>query len=264
MRSLLIRSRIFLFTGLVCFLSGLFLPAFVSADDDDDILLQVPVIVSNIPAFYGEVHSGQYHLGPVDFAESQWHNACAPTGGYRSELFESTGLGGEYLAGVSSTYNEGGAVCDRCIYIKTALGKSIVARVVTYGATNDPGDIDVSPSVYAALNQGEYPRHMTWQFVKCPAAGPIRYEFQTGAHIWWSSLWVRTARVPIDKVEVKCSKHPEYFELQVGSDGTYTDSGGFGAGHFTLRVTAIDGQFVEDDFTYFPTGELLPSDDQFD
>ena len=30
---------------------------------------------------YGDVYSGQYHLGPVDFAESEWHNACAPAGG---------------------------------------------------------------------------------------------------------------------------------------------------------------------------------------
>src|SRR5690242_1479320 len=27
---------------------------------------------------FGDVHSGNYNLGPVDFAETQWHNACAP------------------------------------------------------------------------------------------------------------------------------------------------------------------------------------------
>src|SRR5262245_11547028 len=53
---------------------------------------------------FGEVFSGEYHLGPVDFAESQWHNACAPGGGYRSELRDPTGLGGEFLAGVSNDH----------------------------------------------------------------------------------------------------------------------------------------------------------------
>ena len=24
---------------------------------------------------FGELHDGEYHLGPVDFAESEWHNA---------------------------------------------------------------------------------------------------------------------------------------------------------------------------------------------
>jgi hypothetical protein len=51
-------------------------------------------------ATLGDAHQGLYHLGPVDFAETQWHNACAPGGGkYRPELQDSVGLGGEYLAG---------------------------------------------------------------------------------------------------------------------------------------------------------------------
>lgn len=251
---------IFLFVLLCSFTTELF------AKSDSDILLQIPPIISRGRAeiiLYSEIHHGQYHLGPVDFAETQWHNACAPGGGYRSELVNSVGLGGEYLAGVSHQYSEGGGTCDKCILIKTAKEKSIIARVVTYGVTNSPGDIDVSPSVYKALNKGEYPRNMTWQFVKCPEAGPIQYEFQTGAHIWWSSLWVRNAKVPIQKVEVTSSNHSNYVELQRGGDGTLTDHGGFGAGPFTLRTTAIDGQVIKDTFSSFPTGELIKSKNQF-
>ncbi len=263
MRTSFFRSRISLSLGIICFCYPL---TSHSASNDDSILFHIPAIMSGINSgstVYGEVHRGQYHLGPVDFAETVWHNACAPSGGYRGELVESAGLGGEYLAGVSYTFNEGGGVCDKCILINTAKGNNIVARVVTYGATNGPGDIDVSPSVYAALNEGEYPRTMTWQFTKCPPAGVIQYEFQTGAHIWWSSLWVRNARVPIEKVEVKSQKRTEYLQLRRGGDGTLTDSGGFGAGPFTLRTTAIDGQVIEDTFDSFPTGQLIPSKGQF-
>ncbi len=236
------------------------------AGDDSKLLMQLPAIIANGSStsdLYGQVHRGQYHLGPVDFAETVWHNACAPGGGYRSELVDSAGLGGEYLVGVSYEYSEGGGVCDRCILIKTAEGSSITARVVTYGATNSPGDIDVSPSVYAAINKGEYPRNMTWQFVKCPVTDPIQYEFQTGAHIWWSSLWVRNGRVPITKVEVKSKNHLQYYTLRRGGDGTLTDSGGFGEGPFTLRTTAIDGQVLQDTFSSFPTGQLIKSTKQF-
>ena len=215
------------------------------------------------PDRFGEVHAGMYHLGPVDFAETMWHNACAPGGGYRSELRQCTGLGGEYLAGVSSQYNQGGGVCDTCIAIDTAAGHHIVARVVTYGATNDPGDIDVSPSVYAAINEGEWPRDMTWQLVKCPDFSPIRYEFQTGANIWWTSLWVRNARVPIAELAVKSANHSEFAPLQRGGDGTFTDNHGFGSGPFTLRVTGVDGQVIEDDFDGFTPGEIVTSAGQF-
>ena len=133
---------------------------------------------------YGQVHAGEFHRGPVDFAETEWHNACAPGGGYRMALREQTGLGGEYLAGVSRERADGGGVCDACILIEAETGKSIVARVVTYGETGIE-DLDVSLSVYDFLNPDDlYPRPMTWQFAKCPDTGTLQYEFQTEANIW--------------------------------------------------------------------------------
>jgi hypothetical protein len=212
----------------------------------------------------GDPVSGQYHLGPVDFAETEWHNACAPGGGYRASLQPDVGLGGEYLAGVSNEYSQGGGVCDACILIETALGHSIVARVVTYGVEQEPGDIDVSPSVYAALNQDEYPRTMTWSFAECPEAGSLIYEFQTEANQWWTSLWVRNPRVPIEKVEVQKEGSDVFVELERGTDGTLTDPSGFGTGAFTLRVTAIDGQVIEDTQSGFEPGALVDSGLQFE
>ena len=211
---------------------------------------------------FGAIHTGHYHLGPVDFAETDWHNACAPDDGYRTELYNSVGLGGEYIAGVSNLYNEGGAVCGRCIRITTATGKSVIARVVTYGYTQ-PEDLDVSPSVYEVLNTDEYPRTMNWQFIRCPEAGPLLYEFHPNGHQWWSSLWIRNARIPIEKVEVKSTNHTQFFTLTVQGNGTYVDTGGFGAGPFTIRVTATDGQVIENTFPSFPAGELISSEQQF-
>jgi len=218
---------------------------------------------SNASNTYGDAHEGQYHLGPVDFAESEWHNACAPAGGYRSALRSVTGLGGEYLAGVSNTENQSGGVCDACIQITTGTGRSIVARVVTYGVSNAPGDLDVSPSVYAALNTNEFPRSMSWKFAKCPDTGTLSYEFQTGANVYWTSLWVRNPRVPLGKLEVKSEKHSAFFELRREGDGTLNDDGGFGNGAFTFRITAMDGSVVTDTLSGFSPGELKQTSAQF-
>jgi hypothetical protein len=214
---------------------------------------------------FGEPHEGQYHLGPVDFAETEWHNACAPGGSkYRAELRESVGLGGEYLAGVSNEFARAGGVCDACILIESATGQSIVARVVTYGVAKEPGDIDVSPSVFEALHRDEYPRAMTWRFARCPEAGPLRYEFQTKANPYWTSLWVRNPRVPLTKLEVKSKNHASFFELRRAPDGTLTDDGGFGEGAFTFRLTGMDGQVLEDELPGFSAGELVQSARQFE
>ena len=122
-------------------------------------------------------------------------------------------------------------------------------RVVTYGETTT-NSIDVSPEAFALLDSGEYPRHMTWQLTNCPASGKAIYEMQSGAHEYWTSLWVRNVAVPVAKVSVKSKNHPAFVALRRGPDGTLTDDAGFGVGPFTLRVETVDGASFEDTFEW--------------
>jgi hypothetical protein len=198
----------------------------------------------------GTEHTGSYNLGPVDFAETEWHNACAPYPGTIQSLT------GEMLAGVSNGVGTGD-YCDACIQIDTAMGRSIVARVVTYGDTMGAGDLDLSPQAYAAINQNEFPRTMRWHLVTCPTTDPLYYQYQTGANIWWTSLWVRNPRIAIDRVEVRSANHAQFTALRRGTDGTFTDDGGFGEGEFTLRVVGVDGSTSEETFSSFTPGDLV-------
>ncbi len=198
---------------------------------------------------YGQVYEGgEFHLGPVDYEETEWHNACAPLTKYAPAVRAAQG---ELLAGLWNGIPDVAGYCDACIQVTTAMGKSAVLRVVTYGDTSN-NSIDVSPAAYEILNSGEYPRHMTWQLAKCPDTGAVFYEFQTGSSQWWTSLWVRNARLPLSKVEVQSANHAQYVELERGSDGTLTDAAGFGAGEFTIRLTAIDGSEITDTFVCPP------------
>ena len=189
---------------------------------------------------------GQYHLGPVDYAETQFHNACAPGGGYAPAVQVAEG---DLLAGLWNGIPDVAQYCDACILVTTKLGKSALLRVVTYGDTT-PNSIDVSQSAYALLDQGEFPREMTWQFAKCNDTGKIMYEFQTGSSEWWTSLWVRNATLPIAKVEVKSMNHADFVALDRAGDGTLTDASGFGKGDFTFRITSIDGKQVTETFPW--------------
>jgi expansin (peptidoglycan-binding protein) len=143
--------------------------------------------------------------------------------------------------------------CDACIYVTTAMGKSALLRVVTYGDTTT-NSIDTSTDAYQALSSGEYPRNMTWQFAECPDTGPITYEFQTGSNASWTSFWVRNARVPIASVEVQSANHTSYVTLTRGTDGTLTDASGFGQGPFNIRLTGIDGHQIVEMFAWPSTG----------
>lgn len=199
---------------------------------------------------YGKVHAGQYHLGPVDWEETQWSNACGP---YPKSIQSLEGI---YLGGVNNQWARDGSMCDVCVLVKTAKGKSLLVRLVTYGQSKLE-DIDLSPAAYKFLHQGEYPRTMTWQLVKCAANGPIRYQYQTQANPWWTSLWVRNARIPLKSVEVQKANQGAFAALQRGPDGTWTAASGFGQGAFTLRITAIDGQVLTEAFSKFVAGSLV-------
>lgn len=202
-------------------------------------------------AFYGEKYEGgEFHLGPVDYEETSWHNACAPGTKYAPEVRQAQG---ELLAGLWGGIPDVARYCDACIVVTTGRGKSALLRVVTYGATST-NSIDVSPQAFALLDSGEYPRSMTWQLTDCPKTGPLLFEFQTGSSEYWTSLWVRNGRKPLAKVEVKSPSHAAFVELARGSDGTLTDPQGFGKGNFTLRLTAVDGAAREEAFDWPASG----------
>jgi hypothetical protein len=205
---------------------------------------------------YGQPYTqGQYNLGPVDYQESQWHNACAPGTKYDSRVQAAEG---DLLAGLWDGIPNVAGDCDACIWVTTAKGKTALLRVVTYGQTTT-NSIDVSQSAYDMLNSGEYPRAMTWQFARCPDSGPLMYEFQTMSSQYWTSFWLRNARVPITKVEVQSANHASFYELARGTDGTLTDSGsGFGQGMFSIRSTTVDGQTITDTFAW-PSDNLAGS-----
>lgn len=199
-----------------------------------------------IVTYGSKYEGGEFHLGPVDYEETQWHNACAPGTKYAPAVQQAQG---KLLVGLWNGIPNVADYCDACIFVTTAKGKSALLRVVTYGDTSN-NSVDVSPEAYAILDSGEYPRAMSWQFAKCPDTGKVMYEFQTGSSEWWTSLWVRNARVPLKKVEVKSANHGSFVALARGGDGTLTDNAGFGKGPFTIQLTGIDGQVYSDTFQW--------------
>ncbi|MFO0554162.1 MAG: hypothetical protein U0271_37625 [Polyangiaceae bacterium] len=212
---------------------------------------------------FGDVHEGSYHLGPVDFAETAFHNSCAP---YPTEVQNLTG---PFLAGIDQSLNGDGNLCDACALVTTRLGKQVLVHVVTTGVSNAPGDMDMSPDAYDLIHEDdpqgtpENPRPMNWQLARCPENGNILLQFQTGANPYWTSLWVRNARMPFDHVAVRSTNHADWFSLRRETDGTLNDDGGFGEGAFDLQFVSVDGQTIEVTLQGFEPGSLVDTGVQF-
>ena len=198
---------------------------------------------------FGDAHSGNMWLGPVDFAETKFHNACAPTGGYPSGIRV---LYGSYLMGLSdqvvlqSLAASGGKLCDACAELK-ANGKTVVAHAVTYGQETGPNDIDLSPEARDALGISDSNYTGSWQFVTCPSTDPIRYTFdgRQWTNTWFFRVWARNARVPLFKLEYRLGSGA-WTAMDQQSDGAWQASGQDFSKGFSLKATSLDSQTIED------------------
>jgi expansin (peptidoglycan-binding protein) len=220
--------------------------ATVSSTSQDGVLL------------YGSPYSNvNMWLGPVDFAETQWHNACGLEDGstyptviqnlYGNYLI---GLDGENIPNVESH-------CDDCAQL-TANGKTIIAHIVTYGVENGVDAIDLSPEARSALGLSNSNWTGTWQFCSCPTDGsPIYYEFDSRQwspqNFWYMRIWTRNQHLPVTMLETKLGS-AAWVAASQQSDGAWqTQSGVDFSGGFQVRVTAIDSQQLVDTIPA-PTG----------
>jgi len=199
--------------------------------------------------YFGPSHSGNFWIGPVDYAETVWHNACAPSVKYPAGV---QGLYGNYLLGLANEVMlEGlqassGQLCDTCVEL-AANGTTLVAHAITYGEETTPNDVDVSLEVDAALD-GNTSRSVTWRFTSCPTDAPIQYTFdgRQWDNVWAFRVWVRNSRVPINRVEVKLGSGA-WFDAEWQPDGAFQAASEDFSDGFSLRVTSLDGQTLEDE-----------------
>jgi len=198
--------------------------------------------------YFGDAHSGNFWLGPVDYAETEWHNACAPSNKYPAGVRT---LYGNYIMGLANEVvlqglkASGGDLCDACVEL-SANGKTLVARAVTYGQETGPNDIDVSPEIDQALG-GDGGRSVSWRFTSCATTTPVQYTFdgRQWTNTWFFRVWVRNAKIPFTKLEYKLGSG-SWTAAEHQTDGAFQASSQDFSQGFSVRVTAIDGQTLED------------------
>jgi hypothetical protein len=209
----------------------------------------IPVVITDGGSqYFGDSHTGNFWLGPVDYAETEWHNACAPSVKYPAGIQR---LYGNYIMGLANEVQfqgltaSNGQLCDVCAEL-TANGHTLLAHVVTYGQETGPNDIDVSPEIDSALD-GAASRTVTWRFITCPTTAPIYYTFdgRQWSNTWFFRVWVRNARVPVAKVDYRVGSGA-WATADWQTDGAWQASSVDFSGGFSLRVPSIDTQILED------------------
>jgi expansin len=150
------------------------------------------------------------------------------------------------VAAFDMTSYAGSAACGACVKLKGPNGE-VTVRIVDSCPGCDANHLDLSKSAFAKIaepSRGRVP--VTFQTVACNVTSAMSYHFKDGSSKWWTAIQVRNHRLPVAKVEYQ--KDGSFVEMKREAYNYFVESKGVGdqPSGLVLRVTAADGQVVEE------------------
>jgi expansin (peptidoglycan-binding protein) len=156
----------------------------------------------------------------------------------------------------------GSAACGACAEVKGPLGTVRVRIVDVCPGCTTAGHLDLSRQAFAKIARPIDGRvAVSWRYVSCDVTGPIRYRFKEGSNPWWTALQVRNHAVSIQKLE--WWKNGQWVALPRQSYNYFVQSSGMGSGPLRVRVTASNGQVLEDTLPGIQAGATFDGRAQF-
>lgn len=154
------------------------------------------------------------------------------------------------------------AVCGACVDIQGPKGSLRVRIVDSCPDCPDAGHLDLSREAFAKIADPDAGRvKVTWNLVSCDVSGPVRYRFKDGSSQYWTAIQVLNHRLPVTKLEYK--KNGAWVAVKRESYNYFVEPNGMGAGTLQVRVTASDGQTLEDTLPAASSGGTVNGAAQF-
>lgn len=155
------------------------------------------------------------------------------------------------------------AACGSCLNVAGPKG-TIKVRIVDRCPGCAPDHIDLSAQAFAKIAEpiaGRVP--ITYQLVSCDVPAKMAYHYKEGSHKFWTALQVRDHKLPIKSVEYK--KNGVYVKMERTTYNYFLDAKGSGdqPNGMSLRVTATDGQVIEETIPAVQAGKLFSGAKQF-
>ena len=155
------------------------------------------------------------------------------------------------------------AACGSCLAVSGPKGK-VTIRVVDRCPGCGTHHIDLSAEAFAKIAdpiKGRVP--ITYQLVSCPVTGNMSYHVKEGSSKFWTAIQIRDHKVPIKRVEYK--KKGVYTDMPRVTYNYFVDTKGVGdqPDGVAIRITAEDGQTVEDIIPTITPDKVFPGAVQF-
>lgn len=140
---------------------------------------------------------------------------------------------------------ENSAVCGSCVEIEGPKGNLRVRIVDSCPDCPTKGHLDLSRSAFEKIADPVAGRvNVRWRMVTCDVQGPVRYHIKDGSSQWWTAIQVRNHRMPVTKLEYW--KNGAWVNVKREDYNYFVEPAGMGSGSIKVRVTASDGQTLED------------------
>ena len=138
------------------------------------------------------------------------------------------------------------AACGACVKVKGPDGE-VTVRIVDSSPGCDANHLDLSESAFAKIaapSRGRVP--VSFQTVACSVSGNMSFHFKDGSSKWWTAIQIRNHRLPVAKVEYQ--RDGAFVEMKRQDYNFFVEASGVGdqPNGLVLRVTAADGQVVEE------------------
>ena len=167
------------------------------------------------------------------------------------------------VAALNAAEWSGSAYCGACVDVTRPEG-NVRVRIVDLCPECKKGHLDLSESAFVKVAAKELGRvDIEWQFVSCDVSGPMKYKYKDGSNQWWTAVQIRNHRYPIQKVEWSADG-TNFSELSRTDYNYFLAESGFGADPVTLRITATNGDVVEDELPAVQDSLEVEGTQQFD
>jgi expansin (peptidoglycan-binding protein) len=156
---------------------------------------------------------------------------------------------------------QGSAVCGECVSVTGPKGK-VTVRIVDQCPDCESGHLDLSKEAFSQIADVSLGRvNIDWQVVACDVSGPVAYLYKDGSSQYWTAIQVRNHKLPIASLEYEAPSG--WAKVDRADYNYFVQASGMGTGSIHVRITAIDGQKLEDTLPPVKAGLLTNGAAQF-
>lgn len=165
------------------------------------------------------------------------------------------------VAAVNPTEFAESGMCGACAELESSKG-TVLVRVTDRCQDCSQNQIALSKESFEAMGGGDYfQMQVRWRYVTCPLEGPVRYFIKEDSSAYWTAIQIRNHLVPIQKLEWQ--KDGTWVEAKRAEYNYFVEPSGMGTGPVRVRVTASNGQVLEDTLPQISPGLLVEGGAQF-